>query len=207
MTCINLPLLIPLHILYRAPAIIPTQIFKQWILRWIWDTMETECYVNTLSLLLRTAAYCGGTRTIWCGIVLCKGSHTLAGRFKLSVLSSATNWTVLLSFVGIVPSNLPIDINAWINSSSGASRGACKRVQFLHWCLFSSITTTVLFYKAITHIAETISFLASQIVHHTLAGIETGTAIVKRSTRAQVPKTYFIYYTFWRICKEKWHAH
>lgn len=87
--------------------------------------------VHTLSLLLRTAAYCGGTRTIWCGIVLCRGSHTLAGRFKLSVLSSATNWTVLLSFVGIVPSNLPIDIRAWINSNSGASRGACRCKRFI----------------------------------------------------------------------------
>lgn len=85
--------------------------------------------ICTLSLLLRTAAYCGGTRTIWCGIVLCKGSHTLAGRFKLSVLSSATNWTVLLSFVGIVPSNLPIDIRAWINSNSGTRRGAYRHTK------------------------------------------------------------------------------
>lgn len=55
-------------------------------------------------------------------------------------------------------------------------------------------------YKVITtHIAETICFLASQIVHHTLAGIEAGTTIVKRSTRAQVPKTYFIYCTFKKI--------
>lgn len=53
--------------------------------------------------------------------------------------------------------------------------------------------------KIITHIAKTIGFLASQIVYNTLAGIEAGTAVVKRSTRAQVPKTYFIYYTFWRI--------
>lgn len=155
--------------------------------------------VHTLSLLLRTAAYCGGTRTIWCGIVLCRGNHTLAGRFKLSVLSSATNWTVLLSFVGIVPSNLPIDIRAWINSNSGASRGACRRKRFI---LKLQVTTpATLSYKIITHIAKTIGFLASQIVHHTLAGIEAGTAVVKRSTRAQVPKTYFIYYTCWRISR------
>lgn len=154
--------------------------------------------VYTLSLLLRTAAYCGGTRTIWCGIVLCRGSHTLAGRFKLSVLSSATNWTVLLSFVGIVPSNLPIDIRAWINSSSGASRGACRRTRFILKLQQVQSMPATLSYKIITHIAKTIGFLASQIVYNTLAGIEAGTAIVKRSTRAQVPKTYFIYYTFWR---------
>lgn len=159
--------------------------------------------VHTLSLLLRTAAYCGGTRTIWCGIVLCKGSHTLAGRFKLSVLSSATNWTVLLSFVGMVPSNLPIDINAWINSSSGASRGACdRRIDFTSLLIsLRDKIQQVISCKNITYITETVGFLASQIVHHTLAGIEAGTAVVKRSTRAQVPKTYFIYCTFWRMTK------
>lgn len=52
--------------------------------------------------------------------------------------------------------------------------------------------------KVITHITETIGLLASQIVHHTLAGIKAGTAVVKRSTRAQVPKTYFIYCTLRR---------
>lgn len=155
---------------------------------------KAKRHVCTLSLLLRTAAYCGGTRTIWCGIVLCRGSHTLAGRFKLSVLSSATNWTVLLSFVGIVPSNLPIDIRAWINSNSGASRGACRHIRSILKIRYNACYS--LSYKTITHIAKTIGFLASQIVHHTLAGIEAGTAIVKRSTRAQVPKTYFIYYTF-----------
>lgn len=104
-----------------------------WMMNSAKDMIYSEISARTLSLLLRTAAYCGGTRTIWCGIVLCRGNHTLAGRFKLSVLSSATNWTVLLSFVGIVPSNLPIDINAWINSNSGASRGAwIRNINFMH---------------------------------------------------------------------------
>lgn len=121
--CIDPPLLIPLHILCTAPATKSMRNSNKKIKNCSESKEENG---HTLSLLLRTAAYCGGTRTMWCGIVLCRGSHTLAGRFRLSVLSSATNWTVLLSFVGIVPSNLPIDINAWINSSSGASRGACE---------------------------------------------------------------------------------
>lgn len=63
----------------------------------------------------------------------------------------------------------------------------------------SDSTRCVVSRKVTTHITETVGLLTSQIVHHTLAGIEAGTAVVKRSTRAQVPKTYFIYCTFRRI--------
>lgn len=72
-----------------------------------------------------------------------------------------------------------------------------KRYKFYINSLFHKCNIYICFVQSkVTHVAETICFLASQIVHHTLAGIKAGTAIVKRSTRAQVPKTYFIYYTF-----------
>lgn len=54
-----------------------------------------------------------------------------------------------------------------------------------------------------THVAKAIGLLAAQVVHHTLAGIEAGTAVVERSTGAQVPETYFIYSTFRTAKRER----
>ena len=52
------------------------------------------------------------------------GSQTLAGRLRLSKLSSAKSRWVLASFVGRVLRRLPIPINARMNSCWGERRGA-----------------------------------------------------------------------------------
>ena len=54
----------------------------------------------TFSLELRTMAWVWGILTIWCWLFLPKGSHTRAGRFKLSIANSAIN----LDAVNIVQS-------------------------------------------------------------------------------------------------------
>lgn len=99
-----------------------------------------------------------------------------------------------------------------MNSSSGASRGACREISGIDsrvsiyiyiyiYILFSTLRFAQIIKK--THVAKAIGLLAAQVVHHTLAGIEAGTAVVERSTGAQVPETYFIYSTFRTAKRER----
>ena len=67
----------------------------------------------------------GGIRTTWCGTSAeWMGSQTLAGRLRLSKLSSAKSRWVLASFVGRALKRFPIPINARMNSCWGERRGA-----------------------------------------------------------------------------------
>ena len=79
----------------------------------------------TLSLELRTAAAWGGMRTTWCG-VSCRGSHTLAGRFRFNVPNSPSSLVVFASLVSKALNSFPMQIRLFINSNSAASRGAWK---------------------------------------------------------------------------------
>lgn len=78
----------------------------------------------TLSLEFSTAATFGGILTMRWGFVSLNGSQTLAGRFKFKVVNSPTSLTVFASFVAMADNLFPIEIRAFMNSNSGASRRA-----------------------------------------------------------------------------------
>ena len=57
----------------------------------------------TFSLEFRTMAWVWGILTIWCWLFLPKGSHTRAGRFKLSIANSAINLDAINIVNHIIP--------------------------------------------------------------------------------------------------------
>lgn len=63
---------------------------------------------------------------MWWGTSRFMGSHTLAGRFRLRIFSSACSLLVLASFVFIELSSFPMEISAAISCSSGSNLGAWK---------------------------------------------------------------------------------